>query len=755
MLRAVIIMAVASGLVPVLVVGVLTAVVISDSRSGSLPPARTPVGSAITNVYDSGGAQIASFQRFATNIPVSPSDIPPLLKQAVVAAEDRRFYLHRGVDPKGILRALWADLNGGSYAQGASTIDQQYVRLVYGSNVRSFHRKLREVVLAGRVDAELTKDQILTGYLTRVYLGGGAYGIGAAAQLYFHKQVRDLTLSESALLAGVLPAPSAYDPRLDPVGAESRRLDVLTKMADQGLITADRAAAAGGQRLVLAPSDATPAGDFTVVYPPPTQQSQYPWFVDYVRRYLVARFGEDVVLRGGLRVETSLDPRLQGEADAAVAAALKGTRPPVDMALVVVDPNTGVVKAMVGGRDFATSQVNAALGSCPARSAPAPADEPICIDGGGSGRQPGSAFKPFTLAKAFEEGIDPAKVFDGPATYTYPPAACQGPKCIVHNVESGSYGSITLRDATAYSVNTVFAQLIQEVGVARTAELAHRLGLTMISPDGRGPSGPYGPSLTLGSADVSPLDMAAAYGVFAARGLQFPATPVLRVVAGDGTVLEDNTARVGHRVLTTAVADQVDDVLKGVVTTGTGVAAGIGRPDGTAGKTGTTESFSDAWFVGFTPQLVASVWMGHTNGRQPLVNIHGLPQVFGGTLPAQAWHDFMAAALAGTPVRNFVPLTPPGGSCGGPNVSSSTTISVAPTTGSTTTTTTNGSSTSTTGTIPSPPTLVPCSTTPGPPPGPPRPTTRTTATTTPPYLTTLPRLPTTTLYPPPPTPAVR
>ena len=443
---------------------------------------------------------------------------------------------------------------------------------------------------------------------------------------------------------------------------------------------------------------------------------------------------------------------MQAQAETAVAAALKGTQAPVDMAMVVLEPGTGLVKAMIGGRDFAASQVNAALGACPATTGPQSNDGPICIDGGGSGRQPGSAFKPFTLSKAFEEGLDAKKVYDGPSSYTFPKGKCQGANCTVHNVESGGYGPITLRQATAYSVNTVFAQLIEDVGIAKTAELAHRLGLTMISPDGRGRSGPYGPSLTLGSADVSPLDMAAAYSVFADRGMQFPASPVLRVTAADGTVLEDNSARTGKRVLATSVADQVNDVLKDVVGYGTGVAANIGRPDGTAGKTGTSESFSDAWFVGYTPQLVTSVWMGNTNGRQPLVNIKGLPEVFGGTLPAQAWHDFMAAALAGSPVENFVPPAPliP---CFAPTTttppppfspftpSSSTSSTSTSTTTSTTSTTfplypppPSTSTTSTTSTTATTPATVPC------PPSAPPPTLK--------ALTPLPGTPTTTrLFP--------
>ncbi len=256
------------------------------------------------------------------------------------------------------------------------------------------------------------------------------------------------------------------------------------------------------------------------------------------------------------------------------------------MALATVDPKTGHVPALVGGRDFARSQVNLALGNCNAVRQP-DADGPVCVNGGGGGRQPGSSFKPITLARAFEEGIGPGTVYRGPRTYTFP--RCSGrPDCTVKNVESGSHGRLTLTDATAYSVNTVYAQLVQDVGVEDTAEMAHRLGLTMINPDGKHRNGnPYGPSLTLGAAEVSPLDMAAAFGVFANRGDQQPATPILRILGPDGTVLEDNRDRRPERVLPTAVADQVNDVLAGVVRRGTGRAADIGRPNGTAGKTGT------------------------------------------------------------------------------------------------------------------------------------------------------------------------
>lgn len=663
--RGVTVLAVASLLVPVLVIGILAVTLLTMPFSGSLPTERPSIESRITRVFDSTGAQMADFRRFETSLPVAPGDIPQVLVDAVVAVEDQRFFEHQGVDSRGIFRALWADIKGGGYKEGASTITQQYVRLAYTGHEATMGRKVREAVLAGRVEKEMTKDEILHQYLSRAYFGSGAYGVGAAAETYFDKSVRDLTLTEAAMLAGLLSAPSTYDPRSSPGEAEYQRQRVLGKMADQGRISQVQLAEALPLQVTMADNrPQTGAAPATVVQPERAREMAYPWFTDYVRRYLVARYGADMVYSGGLRVETSLDPDLQAKAEAAVTGALRGTQAPLEMALASVDPKTGQVKAMVGGRDFAKSQVNLALGRCPATSEPEAGSEPvrfdgpICIGGGGSGRQPGSSFKAFTLAEALEDGMSLDKTYSGAGTYTYP--RCSGEGCTVHNVESASYGRIDLRRATTNSVNTVYAQLIQDVGVEDTAELAHRLGVTMINEDGELPDGTsYGPSLTLGAAEVSPLDMAAAYGVFAARGKQFPATPVTRVLDSDGRVLEDNRSRSGKRVLAENVADTMNDVLKGVVNGGTGSAADLGRPDGTAGKTGTSENFSDAWFVGYTPELSTSVWMGYSDGQRPLVNIKGLSRVYGGTLPAQTWQAFMSSALDGQPTSDFASPPPP------------------------------------------------------------------------------------------------
>ncbi|HJV08312.1 MAG TPA: transglycosylase domain-containing protein, partial [Acidimicrobiales bacterium] len=615
------------------------------------------IESRITRIYDATGKEIGLLRKFDTSIPVKSSDIPEVLKQAVVSVEDKRFYSHGGIDPIGALRALWADLRGKAVVQGGSTITQQYVKNVYTSGERTLARKIREAVLASQLDRKVTKDEILYRYLSNIYLGGGAYGIGAAAESYFKKPVKDLNASESAMLAGLISAPSDFEPRTNPTQAEINRVFVLDEMLKQGRIDAFHHAEAVAQKLFFPTAETpTPSGPATIVHPLELQSATQPYYVDYVRRYLSAKYGADIVYRGGLRVETALDPRLQTLADESVKKALSGTSAPLDMSLVTVEPNTGFVRALVGGRDFSKSQVNLALGKCLEDYVP-PQDGPICLDGGGSGRQPGSSMKPITLAKAYEEGIGPGRIYSGPGTYRIP--GCGGKDCTISNVESGSYGAISLKQATAYSVNTVFAQLIQDVGIEETAEMGHRLGLTMVDPDavqrfGENAGDSYGVTLTLGAAEVSPLDMASAYSVFAARGLQYSATPIMKVTDANGKVLEDNTKRAPKRVLTEAVADNVTDALKGVINNGTGTGANIGRPDGSAGKTGSTDDNKDAWFVGYTPALSTAIWMGYSTGNdKSLKNIKGVATVYGGTIPASTWKDYMGQALKNAPAADF------------------------------------------------------------------------------------------------------
>ncbi len=665
--RAALVFFLSSILVPLGTVATVLGAFLFLPLPATLPKPKPTAASSMSHVYDINGNEIAVFREYETSIPVKKEDIPEILKQAVISIEDKRFYSHGGVDPQGTLRAMWADIRGEAI-QGGSTITQQYVKNAYTGRNRSVARKVREAILASQLDRQAPKDEILYQYLSTIYLGGGAYGVGAATQTYFRKPITQLTLAEAALLAGIIRAPSYYDPRVNPDGAESRRELVLQQMLDQKRITPQQFNDAMAARIFVVGSGPNPKPPLTAIYPPERQQTQFPYFVDYVSKYLVAKYGHDKVYRGGLRIQTSLDPNLQTLAEGAVAGALKGTKAPREMSLVSVEPQTGFVKALVGGRDFGVSQVNLALGACPPPAAPeqtgadtstVPSDQPVCVPGGGGGRQPGSSFKPFTLAKAFEEGITPERVFPAPNAYTYPHCiATAGSSCTVHNVEGEGGGAMTLRSATVHSVNTVFAQLIGVVGVKPTAELAHRLGITRVNADGTDAvtGRQFQSSLTLGSPDVAPLDMAAAYSVFAARGLQNPATPIVKIEDSTGAVLEDNTKRDPKRVMAEVIADNVTDVLRGVITSGTGTGANINRP--AAGKTGTTDNFGNAWFVGYTPTLSTAVWYGNSDGEVSDPLPHG---TYGGTVPASTWANFMSEALKDVPPTDFnqpAPLKP-------------------------------------------------------------------------------------------------
>jgi penicillin-binding protein 1A len=631
-------LAMAGVIVPIAVVSTLTAALYS-LPSGELPPEERP-GSRITRIYAGDGTEIATLHDFETFIPMSEDDIPASLKDAVIAIEDERFASHRGIDGRAVLRALWTNMIRGRVLQGGSTITQQYVKQAYmGEHDRTLWTKLQEAVLAVRVERELSKDEILHRYLLTVYFGAGAYGAGAAAEGYFRKHVRDLTLSEAAVLAAVIRAPTALNPRANPTGAERRRRVVLRRMREQGRITEVEYSTALARPIAAGTEDDE---SVTLVYPARQGRGSYPYFVDYVHRYLVSRHGEDAVLKRGLRVETSLNRDLQRLAEAAVAEGLSGTEAPLEMSLVSIDPRNGLVRALVGGRDFDRSQVNLALGGCPGIESDDGTGRP-CISGGGTGRQPGSAFKVFPLARALEVGMSLDSIYPAPARYSFP--RCKGEGCTVSNSSRRSYGRLTLRKALANSVNTVFAQLIDDVGVRQTAQLAHRMGITSIDPDGRLPNGEqYGPSLALGAAEVSPLDMAAAYSVLANEGVRVPASPILKVTAADGEVLEDNTSRRGHPVLSAAVAAQVTAALQDVIEYGTGTTAAVDVASA-AGKTGTAENHSDAWFVGFTRHLSTAVWMGYSDSRRPLTGIRGEDRVYGGSIPAETWAAFMGPAL--------------------------------------------------------------------------------------------------------------
>jgi penicillin-binding protein 1A len=623
-----------------------------------------------TILYDRYGNEIATIQQGTNNIPVTEAEIPEVLKEAVISDEDRGFYHQGGVDLRGTLRALWDDITHNGPLQGGSTITQQYVKLAYTNQQRTLVRKIREAILASQLDRQASKNEILYRYLTVVYFGDGNYGIGAAAESYFHVPVSDLNASQAALLAGLIPAPSARAPRENPAGAEQARELVLREMRQQGYLSESQYTAALAQKLtLLAPGQKPPPG-LTAVYPYASSPTEYPDFVDYVTRWLDAHFPASVLDRGGLRVQTTLDPAVQNAAYAAVRSTLKGTSYPLEMAMAAVQPQTGFVEAIVGNRDFGhgtDGDDNFALGGCtgpPGRGAVVQVSASCwsgnMITGGADGRQPGSAWKPFVLATAFEQGIQPSTEFNAPYVYQIPGCKLypgQGSSaCQIHNDEPATIGTVPLTEATWQSINTVYAQLAPEVGCANVAKTAKRLGVQ--SAFYSTPPFYYCQSYALGEVDVSPLNMASAYGVFADHGQEATPTPILEVVNAQGKVLMDNIKPLPKTTtaLSANVADNVTNVLQGVIQYGTGTAAQLDRP--AAGKTGTTSNNTDAWFVGYTPTLSAAVWMGNANGETPMGDVKGVSEVYGGTWPAITWQEFMTRALRGVPVTPFTQPAP-------------------------------------------------------------------------------------------------
>ena len=557
-------------------------------------------------------------------------ELPPVLVDAVLATEDRDFFEHGGVDPVGIARAFYNDVRGRGVRQGGSTITQQYVKNVYLTSERSIARKIKEAILAVKLERELSKEQILERYLNTIYFGRGAYGVGAASRAYFGKDVRTIGLPEAAYLAGLIRAPEAADAGADPVEASRRRDTALNAMVDVGKITqaeADAASAVPWEGHVIARRDRT-----KLDLDPSLESIGGAYFVDAVQQQLLARFGEAVLYGGGLRIYTTLDPGMQEDAWNAVTSTLNRPDDP-QAALVAVDER-GQVKAMVGGRDFGTQKVNLALGKA----------------AGGSGRGAGSSFKPFVLATAIHQGISLNSKFNAPAKIILPKADA-GKDYEVNNYADAEQGVLDLVDATRVSSNTAYAQLMVEVGPENVVEMAHRLGVTAdLDPV---------VATALGSEDVSPLDMAVGFSTFANRGVRNDPELVARIEQvdddGDLTVL-DEASPSNDRVIPAAEADQVTHALRQVILGGTGRAANIGKP--AAGKTGTTGNNRDAWFVGYTPRLTAAVWMGYDNPpgtpTRYMDDVHGI-EVTGGSFPAQIWAKFMRAATAGVDTGSFTP----------------------------------------------------------------------------------------------------
>ena len=570
-----------------------------------------------SKVYDDNDELITEFH-VERRIFVPLAQMPKPLREAIIATEDARFYSHYGVDPMGIARAIYQNFRRGRIVEGGSTITQQLAKVLLLTPDKSLERKFKEAILAMELERRYSKNRILELYLNHIYFGHGAFGVEAAARTFFGKGVGELTLSESALLAGLPKAPAIYSPFEHPDAAKRRRMIVLGRMVETGILTPDQAKRASGAELALVP--------------PERRRTTGQYFLEYVQHLLEQQFGADIVFKGGLHVYTSLSPTMQLKAEhalreglralesrrAAVAAkSAQGAPAGVDRpegAILSLEPQTGYIKAMVGGYDFFKSEFNRAI---QAR------------------RQPGSAFKPFVFIAALESGLTPASVVDdSPIEY---PAGKSGKTWKPDNYDRKFRGPITLQQAIEDSINVAAVKVQEQIGVRRTVEVARRLGVE--SPLGENLS------IALGTSDLTLLELTSAYGAIANQGTWMRPTAIRYVLDAQRKLLEENAPQ-GKQVLSPEIAFVATQMLRGTIERGTGAAAkALGRP--AAAKTGTTNDYSNAWFVGYTPKLATGVWVGYDRPRSL-----GRDET-GSRVAVPIWTAFMTQALAGTPIEEF------------------------------------------------------------------------------------------------------
>ncbi|MEM9904472.1 MAG: penicillin-binding protein 1A [Cyanobacteria bacterium P01_D01_bin.44] len=586
-----------------LLAGGLVGLAISFRNLPDVRVLRNYIPSETSYIYDVDGKLLDSLHDEANRDVVDLNEISPHLKRAVLAIEDSSFFTHEGINPTGIGRALLANYQAGSTVQGGSTITMQLVKNLFLTPERAISRKVVEAVLALRIEQIFEKNEIFELYLNQVYWGHNTYGAETAAQSYFNKSAKDLTLAESAMMAGLIQAPEGFSPFVDYKVAKQRQSIVLGRMRQLKWISAEEEAAAKSQPLKL--GRVTSFGS-----------SQAPYVTEAVVQELEEKFGKEAVLKGGMRVQTTIDLRLQKIAEKTIQRAYHnrfGSGAYADqLALVAVDPRTHYVKAIVGGVDHEESQFNRAVQSR---------------------RQPGSAFKPFVYYTAFASGRFTPDSMIGDSPVTYPDGyEYYSPK----NYDSTFMGSIPVRRALEVSRNVPAVKLGQAVGVSRVVEVTRTLGF----------ESPILPviSLPLGSVDVTPMEMAGAYATFASNGWHSDTTLIMQVTDSDGNLLLDNTPK-PQLVLDPWATASLTSVLRGVIEQGTATNAKIGRP--AAGKTGTTESHRDTWFVGYVPQLATAVWVGNDD-YTPMGK-----GATGGGYAAPVWRDFMSQALQNTPVENF------------------------------------------------------------------------------------------------------
>jgi penicillin-binding protein 1A len=575
-------------------------------------------------IYAANGSIMATLRSSLNRQPVALNQIAPILVAAVLDTEDHSFWAHGGMDVEAAGRALLADVNAGSAVQGGSTIAEQLVKGLYLTDQKTLSRKVREAVLAERLEEKYSKAEILDTYLNFVYLGNGAYGAQAAAKEYFNQSAAHLTVAQAALLAGLIQAPSGYDPITNPVGARERRAEVLSRMVFYNTITPAQATVANETPLPTVVHDA-----------PGVSYTTYGYYVEQVVSELLANPAlgatederESAVFSGGLKIYTNEEPPLQAYAQKVAVDDIPSSLPNVVAAFAVIDPRTGNVEALVGGPHPGTDQFDDAVQGQ---------------------RQPGSGFKLFTLVGALEEGYD---VYDtilatSPCAVLFPgvpEANGYNLNNLMHNDPGDPNGVVSLVDATALSVNCAFLRLAHEVTLAKVIDVARSMGVSDATLD------PHNPSLVLGTEAVRPVEMAAAYATVADGGIYHTPRFINRVVDRTGAVIYNGEGP-GRRVFSEQVAAEALVALRATVQYGTGTAAALPNAD-VAGKTGTTENSVDAWFNGITPDIAASVWIGDPRGEVPMY-VDGV-EVFGADYPTQIWHDVMAYALKDVPYTAF------------------------------------------------------------------------------------------------------
>jgi penicillin-binding protein 1A len=564
-----------------------------------------------TKIYDDNDEAIAELH-VERRIFVPLAQVPQSLRDAILATEDRRFYSHWGIDPIGVARAVVQNYRRGRIVEGGSTITQQLTKVLFLTPDKSLERKLKEAVLALELERRYSKDRILEMYLNQVYFGHGSYGVEAAARTYFGKSASELNVRESALIAGLPRAPTNYSPFERGDAAKRRREVVLRRMVDYGVLKDDEAKRLARSELGL--------------IPPERRRTTGQYFIDYVQQTLEAKYGADLVLKGGLNVYTTLNPVMQLTAEQSLRDGLKALQGRTTQsqakpgefpegAVVTVEPQTGYVKAMVGGSDFFRSEFNRAVQAK---------------------RQPGSAFKPFIYIAALEAGFTPAtQIEDSPVSYAV--GGKNGQAWKPENYDRKFRGATTLQQAIEESVNVVTVKLQERIGLAKTIQVARRLGIS--SPLD------VNLSLALGTSDLSLLELTSAYGALANQGLWMPPVTIRYVTDAQGKLLEEHVPE-GREAVAPETAYVITHMLRGVVERGTGQAAkSLARP--VAAKTGTTNDYSNAWFIGFTPRLTTGVWVGYDRPRSL-----GRDET-GSRVAVPIWVSYMGKVLGDSPREDF------------------------------------------------------------------------------------------------------